>query len=364
MKKAEENHRHPRLTPRRAAGTASGASHSCPGSGAHGRARLQDAGVAARRVLAAHWVLAPASTTAVCGGQVLRPTWASVSFVTPQQMVPGAGTKGWDGRPWPGVSADTSLDGAGPRPWRKQLGAAGPGSAPHLTLPAAQQHLCGPEPSASKGDMAQEPPRRQACHGFAYEDPTGSGPGHCRPQFGPDFQLETGSGIPGLQPLSSGPVRGRDPWDRPPGRPRVGRRRLWSPPAVCPSAPKEPAGRPRPPPQPLRPQTWDGCPQGLAPQPCPQAQEGQFPRPHPHPATAHPLCAARTMSAQTGWGLGLRHCQHCAGPRGVRGHGAGCARPPEGQVRAHECESRHLAGIWHPVGGCEAVRQEQPRLRV
>lgn len=362
MKKAEENPRHPRLTPRRAAGTASGASHSCPGSGAHGRARLQDAGVAVRRVLAAHWVLAPASTTAICGGQVLRPTWASVSVVTPQQMVPGAGTKGWDGRPWPGVSADTSLDGAGPRPWRKQLGAAGPGSAPHLTLPAAQQHLCGPEPSASKGDMAQEPPRRQACHGFAYEDPTGSGPGHCRPQFGPDFQLETGSGIPGLQPLSSGPVRGRDPWDRPPGRPRVGRRRLWSPPAVCPSAPKEPAGRPRPSPSGPRPGTaarraWLPSP---APRPRKVSSHGPTPtRPLPIPFVRPGQCLHRRAG---GWASGTASTVRVPGGSGAAVLGA------RGPRRARSGHTSARAGTWQAsgtqVGGCEAVGQEQPRLRV
>lgn len=114
----------------------------------------------------------------------------------------------------------------------------------------------------------------------------------------------------------------------------------------CPSAPKEQACRlppPHRPPAPVMPQTWDSCPQGLAPSPCPQAQEGQFPQPLPHPATAHPLCAARTMSAQTGWGMGLRHCQHSAGPLGGQGPRCWVCEPPRGPGLGHTCVR---AGTW------------------
>lgn len=93
-------------------------------------------------------------------------------------------------------------------------------------------------------------------------------------------------------------------------------------------------------PSPSAPETWDGGPAGASlPVPHPQAQEGLFPRaqPLPHRATAHPLCGARTMSAQTERGMGFRRCQHSAGPLGGWATGPGARGVPKGARSGNTC---------------------------
>lgn len=58
---------------------------------------------------------------------------------------------------------------------------------------------------------------------------------------------------------------------------------------------------------------------GPCPAPRPRKVSSHRAQPLPLPATARSLCGARTMTAQTERGKGLRHCRPSAGPLGGQG---------------------------------------------
>lgn len=135
--------------------------------------QLQDTSVPASGGLWLVWSPQTAPIPVLSGIAIL--TWvgpeASPSWLghldprpeTAQQMVLSLGTKGSDGDPGRGCWPDPWMDGVGPA-GRKQLGAqAWVRATPHSPT-LSQSNVWGPEPSAPKGDMAQEPPPGQACH--------------------------------------------------------------------------------------------------------------------------------------------------------------------------------------------------------